>query len=161
MRGRRAPVERERRFGNCRGTLDAKKSSMAQRIAAAIDLVHALLMIAQIALLPLLFVHRWPRATRAYAIYAIVFVGLSQVSQWTLGSCFLTVLAQRLWRAGVSSSAPSEWLTVRLSQAVFHLTPSHADVILLSEIILVVTAVGVLYTAHRGHLRGSRTPSVI
>lgn len=125
---------------------------MWMRLAATLDLVHALLMAAQVVGIPLLFVHRWPRLTRAYAVYAVTFVTLSQGSQWLTGECFVTTWARWLWRRGAPDAMPpAEWLTVRMAQAVFHLSPSHRSVVLASEVVLVVTALGVLFTARRGH----------
>ena len=114
--------------------------------AAALDVLHALFMVLQVAGLPLLFWHRWPRLTRAYAIYAITFIVLNQLSKYTLGECFLTTLARLLWAHAViaPTDVPSEWFTVRLAQWVFHLTPSHRAVAIAGELLMFVTAIGVL-----------------
>ena len=105
--------------------------------------------------LPLLFWHRWPRLTQAYAWYAIAFVVLSQASQWLLGDCFLTTWTDRLWDAAspTQTSRASEWLTVRLANAVFHLSPSHRAIVIASETLAVVSAGGMLVS-----LRQLRSP---
>jgi len=129
---------------------------MAQVLAVGTDFVHALLMAAWIAGLPLLFWHRWPRLTRLYAVYAIAFVALSQLSQSLLGECFLTDIALRFWDQ-VPSSAPvsHEWFTVRIAQAIFHLAPSHRSIVLVSEGLIVATAAGALWSLHRLRVRGA------
>jgi hypothetical protein len=131
-------------------------------LGAAIDLVHALLMAAWVIGLPLLFWHRWPRLTRAYGIYAIAFIVVSQVSQAILDECFLTTLARTAWLHDPVSGAPApvsdEWFTVRLARAIFDLTPSHRSIKLLSEALILVTAVGVLFVVHRRARAASPAP---
>ncbi len=112
-------------------------------LAVSVDLVHAALMVGWVATLPLLFIHRWPWATRAAAVYCTVFIVLSQASQLWLGECFFTTLARWCWeRAAVPAS--SEWFTVRLAQAVFRLSPSHHAVSRGFELLALVAAFGVL-----------------
>ena len=132
---------------------------MGQALGAFIDLVHALLMLAWVIGLPLLFWHRFPRATRAYAFYAIGFVVLNQGSHALLGECFLTTLALRAKHApGSGGAAPvaDEWFTVRFAEAIFHLTPSHRGIKLVSEALIFLTAIGVAFRAlveHRARRR--------
>jgi hypothetical protein len=101
--------------------------------------------------LPLLVWHRWPRLSRAYAVYAIAFVVLSQASRLAIGECFLTTFARALWEhPGAPPFEPShEWLTVRLARAVFRMAPSHRSIVVVSEALAVVTAAGVLYSMRR------------
>jgi hypothetical protein len=115
-------------------------------LGSLVDLLHALLMVVWIAGLPLLFWHRYPRATRAYALYAVVFVTINLGSRWILGECVLTTIARWLWEHGGAPprTAPNEWFTVRLSMMVFHLTPSHVIIKRLSEALILVTALGML-----------------
>jgi hypothetical protein len=115
-------------------------------IASFVDLLHALLMVAWVADLPLLFWRRRPRWTRWYAIYAIVFIILNQASRALLGECFLTTFSRFLWEQGGAppGSAPGEWLTVRIAMAVFHMAPSHRAITILGEILIFVSAVGML-----------------
>jgi hypothetical protein len=125
-----------------------------QVLAIATDVLHALLMATWFAGLPLLVWHRWPRAARLYAIYAIVFVIVSRVSQWILGECFLTAAAIYFWDH-VPASAPvsKDWFTVRLAQAVFHLSPSHRTIALVSEGMIIVAAAVALSWLHRLDIR--------
>jgi hypothetical protein len=118
---------------------------------SVVDALHALLMVAWVAGLPLLFWHRFPRASRTYALYAVVFVAINQVSRLFLGECVLTTLARKLWSYGLPAGAtPDEWFTVRLARAVFHASPSHGAITVLSEILVLITAIGVLLSLHRG-----------
>ena len=119
---------------------------MGALLGSSIDLVHALLMAAWILGLPLLFWRSWPRLTRAYAIYAIVFIVANRVSFALLGECFLTTLARACWRSasGIARSGESnEWFTVRIAETIFHLTPSRRSIKLVSEMLILVTAVGI------------------
>jgi hypothetical protein len=123
---------------------------MFPAIGSAIDLLHALLMVAWIGGLPLLFWHRFPRATRVYALYAVVFIAINQVSRLFLGECVLTTIARWFWEhGGAPRSSPNEWFTVRIAMAVFHLTPSHRAITVLSELLVLVTAVGMLLSMRR------------
>jgi hypothetical protein len=123
---------------------------MWQTLAVGTDFVHAMLMVAWVTGLPLLVWHRWPRLAQGYALYAIVFVVVSQLSQWFLGECFITTIALFLWEH-VPSSAPvsKEWFTVRIARAVFHMAPSHRSIVMASEVMVVVTAVAALWSLHR------------
>jgi hypothetical protein len=135
-------------------------------LAAYVDVAHAALMAAWVLGLPMLFVRRWPAWTRAYCVYAIAFVAINLASRAFLGECFLTTLARACWQAaaargGSHAPVPQEWFTVRMAEAVFRLTPSHQGVKLVSEVLIFVTAIGVLVswrrTAH-GDSRGA-TPA--
>jgi hypothetical protein len=134
-----------------------REPPMWQAAAIGVDLVHAVLMVAWFAGLPLLFCRRWPRAARAYAIYAIAFVGSSWLSQRLWGECFVTAIALYCWEH-VPSSAPvsNEWFTVRIARTVFHLAPSHRSIVLVSEAMIVATAVGVLLRVRQPRARGAR-----
>ena len=124
---------------------------MGETIGAFIDLMHALFMVAWVLGLPLLFWHRFPWATRGYALYAIGFVVVNQLSHALLGECFLTALARYAWEhaPGSGGSAPvsDEWFTVRFAEAIFHLTPSHRGIKLVSEALIFLTAIGVAFRA--------------
>ena len=124
-------------------------------LGSLVDLLHALFMAAWVLGLPLLFVHRYPRATRWYAIYAVVFIVLNQVSRIVLGECFLTTFSRWLWDHGGAppGAAPGEWFTVRVAMAIFHMAPSHRAITVVSEILILVSAVGMLL-AMRRHPRG-------
>jgi hypothetical protein len=121
-------------------------------LGSLVDFVHALLMVAWVAGLPLLFWRRFAHLSRAYAVYAVVFIVLNQGSRLFLGECFLTTLSRYLWEHSSAPlrSAPGEWFTVRVALAVFHLTPSHRSIKLVSEALIFVTAVGMLVSMRRG-----------
>jgi hypothetical protein len=111
---------------------------MGALLGASIDFIHALLMAAWVLGLPLLFWHRFPRATTTFAI---------QASHALLGECFLTTLARESWQRSPGWSGPhptsDAWFTVRLAEAIFHLTPSHRSIKLISEALILSTALGV------------------
>lgn len=119
-------------------------------LGTTVDLIHALSMVAWALGLPLLFWHRWPRLTRAYAMYAIAFVIVSQGSRLWLGECFLTTIARAFWEhPGTPSSVGHDWFTVRVAQAVFGASPSHRWIAIASELLAVLTAAGVLLAMRR------------
>lgn len=126
-------------------------------LAASIDLVHALSMAAWVLGLPLLFWHRWPTLTRAYAVFAVVFVVLNQLSLLILGECFISDVARACWRAA-GKTVSDEWLTVRLSEAIFRLSPTHGLVKTVTKVLVLITAAGVLVSLWRrsGGRRGRR-----
>jgi uncharacterized protein (DUF2267 family) len=119
---------------------------MGPVLGATTDVLHAALMAAWVLGLPLLYWHRWPHLSRAFAIYAIAFVVVNQVSQLVLGECFLTTLARMGWQHEPGWQgrvhASGEWFTVRLAYAVFRLTPSHRSIKVATEALILVTAVG-------------------
>jgi hypothetical protein len=122
--------------------------SVGQVLGSTVDVVHALLMAAWVVGLPLLFLRRWPRTTRIYGVYAISFIVMSQVSQITLGECFLTTISRGLWESSPGAARGSdEWFTVRLAKWVFDKTPSHRAIVLLSEFLILLTATGALMAA--------------
>ncbi|HVY44630.1 MAG TPA: hypothetical protein VHB21_02075 [Minicystis sp.] len=126
---------------------------MWSTLGAATDVIHALAMAAWVVGLPLLFVHRWPRASRGYAAYTVAFVVLSQGSQMLLGECFLTTIARAFWERaalrGPAAAALDEWFTVRFAKAVFQMTPSHRAVKVAFEALALVAAAGLLSSAAR------------
>jgi hypothetical protein len=125
---------------------------MWSAVAVVIDVLHALLMAAWVVGLPLLFWHRWPRVTRAYCVYAIAFIVVSQTSYALLGECFFTTLARACaLRAPDATAVSEEWFTVRLAQAIFRMTPSHRGIKLVSEALVLLSALGMLRSL--GHLR--------
>jgi hypothetical protein len=136
---------------------------MGVSMAVIVDVLHALAMVLWLIGLPLLVWHRWPRLTRAYAIYAVSFVVIYQVSRLALGECFLTTIARSLWNSQAPGTAPpnvDEWFTVRLARAVFSATPSHRGIIWLSQVLSVATAIGALFVVHRTHrVHRARSPA--
>jgi asparagine N-glycosylation enzyme membrane subunit Stt3 len=126
---------------------------MWQVLASGVDFLHALFMATWILGLPLLFWRRWPRLTKAYAVYAVGFVTANVVSHLILGECFMTTIARYFWQHPSSGSPVDqpvdEWFTVRLAEAVFHMAPSHRAISLAGQALILVTAVGVLLSMRR------------
>ena len=129
---------------------------MAALLGATIDFLHASLMAAWVLGLPLLFSSRWPRLSRAYALYAIVFVTINELSLVLLRECFLTTLARMAWQRSDGLTVSHEWFTVRLAKAVFHLTPTHRSIKIMSEAFIFVTACGVAFRGFHGSKGDSR-----
>jgi hypothetical protein len=122
---------------------------MWQVLGALVDVVHALAMAAWVVGMPLLFWRRWPALSRVYGVFALTFITLYQLSRWLLGECFLTTLARLCWQRGTApeGAPPSdEWFTVRLAQAIFHMTPSHRSIVVAAQVLVFVTAIGALLT---------------
>jgi hypothetical protein len=131
-------------------------------LGASVDFMHATLMVAWVVGLPLLFWHRWPRATRAYAAFAIAFVLVNVVSRAILGECVLTTIARACWERAPRPTdvrpISREWFTVRIAEAIFRLTPTHRSITIVSEALITVTAVGMLVSLHHG-ARATHTAS--
>lgn len=121
---------------------------MLPELASLVDAFHALLMLAWVLGLPLLFWHRWPTFTRWYSRFAIAFIVLNQLSHFLIGECFLTTLSRAIWRLDAPDphQVPSEWFTVRFAKAVFNLTPSHALIKRLTQVMIAITAAGMLWS---------------
>jgi len=126
---------------------------MWQILGSMVDVVHAFFMAAWLLGLPLLYWRRWPRLTRAYGFYAVVFILVSQGSHLFLGECFLTTIAGRLWEHSfVPAALPinsREWFTVRLATWVFDMAPSHRAIVVSSELLILLTALGELLSLRR------------
>ncbi len=99
-------------------------------------------MVAYFVGIPLLFLHRWPRVSRIYAVYAVSFVIFSQGSKLLWGHCFLTPLAGELWHRSGTAVIATEWFTVRLSNLVFHAAPSHRIISWIGDAFVLLTAIG-------------------
>ena len=122
-------------------------------LAASVDFVHAIVMAAWACGLPLLFWHRWPRLTRSYSVFAVAFIMVSQLSHFWLGECVFTTIARWCLRES-TGPVSDEWFTVRLSQAIFHMAPSHRAVVWVSEALILVTATGMLASYRLWHPAG-------
>jgi len=119
-------------------------------LATLVEFLHALLIVAWVVGMPLLFWHRWPRLSRAYAAYAIVFVVANLASAWLIGECFITTLTRYLWVHAASHPAnTNEWFTVRFADLVFGLSPSHRSIRLVTKMLIFASALGVLHTGLR------------
>ena len=132
------PLERWSRLGRC------MSGAMWMDLGAAVDTLHAVSMAIWALGLPLLFWHRWPKLSIAYGVYAIVFVVLTRLSHYALGECFLTTLSRRLSTAGAARDEAGEWFSIRFARWIFGLTPSHRAIALASEVLVLLTAIGVL-----------------
>jgi len=130
-------------------------------LAAGVDVVHAATMIVYFVGIPLLFVHRWARLTRAYAVYAVAFVVLSQGSQLLLGHCFFTSLSGSLWARSGWPVDVDEWFTVRLASWVFHRAPSERIVSRIGDAAVLATAIGAVWRlrSRRGHFSAPPPPN--
>lgn len=119
-------------------------------LASAVDVLHAAAMILWVLGFPLLVWHGWPRWSRAYAWYSMVFVVLSQGSHWLLGECFLTTISRWLWQ-GVAASGkePDVLFTVRFVNFVAGIRPSERAAVLVWEFAVVVCSLGMLWYWHR------------
>jgi hypothetical protein len=130
---------------------------MWRAFGSAVDVVHALLMVAWVIGLPLLFVRRWQRLTHAYSVYAIAFILTSQLSHVALGECFLTTISRALWEHsaayGAALTDSSEWFTVRLAKWVFDMSPTHRAVVISTELLILLTVLGELFVLHRKSAR--------
>jgi hypothetical protein len=125
---------------------------MFELLSAAVDLAHALAMLVWGAGLPLLFWHRWPQLSRAYMLYSLSFVGISVLSQLTLGECFLTTLARELATQGTSATLRNHTsFTVQLVEAVAGIRPSERTAVRLWELAIFVTSVSMLLYVTRRH----------
>lgn len=125
-------------------------------LGSLVDFVHALLMVAWVAGLPLLFWRKYPRLTAGYAVYSIGFIVAYQVSRLVFhGECFMTALSRWFWEKGGAPSAPEEWFTVRVATAIFRMTPSHKAVNMTAQALILITAMGMLVTLYRR--RGARS----
>ena len=128
-----------------------------QALGALVDVFHALTILLWVGGMPLLFSRRTPRLRHAYATYAVVFIALYQLSRWLLDECFLTTLARHFWRRAprdLAGGGSDEWFTVRVANAIFHLAPSHRLITVIAQILILVTAAGVLAPRIRRRLLG-------
>lgn len=116
-------------------------------LAVATDLLHAMLMVAWVVGIPLLFWHRFPKLSMAYCSFSLAFIIINQASQYFLGECIFTTIAGWLY-AHAGARVNQEWFTVRLAQAIFGLIPTHRSIKLLTEILIGVSAVGGIFIVY-------------
>ena len=113
-----------------------------QWLAMGVDLVHAASMLVWGLGLPLLFWHRYPRLSRLYVGYALVFLAVSVGSHALLGECVLTTLSRALWQAGGGHRDEVPFV-VTLVNAVARVRPSTRAAVLVWELAIAVSALGV------------------
>lgn len=118
-------------------------------LAIATNVFHALLMVAWIVGIPLLFWRGLPRLSVAYCIFSILFIIVNQVSHYTLGVCIFTTIATWFYnQAGMTVSG--EWFAIRISQMVFGATPSHRGITIITQVLIAIGAVGGIHYFYRG-----------
>jgi hypothetical protein len=125
------------------------EANMLAALAVSADLIHVLAMLVWALGFPLLLWHRWPRLSEAYTVYALAFVLISQVSHFFLGECFLTTLSRLLWAEAGEHVIGT--FTVRLVNAVAGVRPNERSAVLLWELLIASTALGVFFSLHRLH----------
>ena len=113
-------------------------------LAVMTDAFHALIMALWVVGMPLLFWHRYRKASLVYCIFCVAFIIVNQISHYTLGECIFTTIADWFYRKA-GQGAPQEWFTVRASRLVFGLTPSHRGIKTLTEILIGISAVGGIF----------------
>lgn len=114
-------------------------------LSSSVDVIHAVAMVAWVVGLPLLFWHRWPRASRVYIIYALVFVVITRASHAFLGECFLTTLSRDLWNASGAAVREHASFTVRLVNAVAGIRFTEHSAVLLWEAAVFICSAGMLW----------------
>lgn len=117
-------------------------------LSGGVDLIHAAAMIVWVLGLPLLFWHRWPRLSRTYIIYALVFVVITRVSHEILGECFLTTVSRELWNASGLATRGHSSFTVRFVNAVAGIRFTEHTAVLLWEASVFVCSAGMLWYLH-------------
>lgn len=118
-------------------------------IAVSIDVFHALAMIAWVLGLPLLFWHRYSKLSTLYASYSIIFIIVNLTSQYFLNRCVLTEVSAYFWKNTAAGIDTSEWFTVRFSKLIFNLTPNHNLIKRLTEILILISSIGGIYSLTR------------
>ena len=114
-------------------------------LAVATDIFHALLMVLWIGCLPLLFWRKYPTLSLVYSVFSIAFIIVNVISFRILGECIFTTIANRFYSAA-NSNAPNEWFSVRLTKLIFNFVPSHKLINVITEGLIFVSSVGVLYS---------------
>ena len=134
---------------------------MFAALSALVDLIHAASMVIWIGGLPLLFVRRWPRLSRAFALYAVLFVVVSQATQMMLGECFLTTIARALEKMGEAKGTYVDdgWFTQRVARSIFGLAPSRRAISITFDALVGVTALGAYLHWVHPRIRPPAAPS--
>jgi hypothetical protein len=128
-------------------------------LAAGVELLHGVLMLAWGLGLPLLVWQRFPRLRRAYIWFSLTFVGVSVVSHALLGECVLTTWARALWEAG-GGYAERVPFVVTFTNRVAHIRPSTDAAVLVWEVaILAYCVLGLWGWRWMPRLAAARLPS--
>jgi len=118
--------------------------SVYSALAQTVDLAHALSMLVWGLGLPLLVWHRFPRLSRAYMWFAVVFVLISVGSHVLLGECVLTTAARYLWHASGRTRDGAPFMTLLVNQLA-GFRPSNRIIVLVWELAVFATSVGSLW----------------
>jgi hypothetical protein len=118
-------------------------------LAVLTDLFHAIVMLAWVLGLPLLFWYRYPKLSSNYAIYSIFFIIVNLSSQYFLGRCILTEISDYFWKHSSAHVDTSEWFTVKFSKLIFGLTPSHFLIKRITEFLILISSIGGLFLRHK------------
>lgn len=113
-------------------------------LGIATDVLHALLMLSWIVGLPLLFWHRFPRLSVAYAAYSLLFIIVNQASRYIWGCCVFTVIAAWFYHQA-GSPVTNEWFIVRAANVVLGLTIPHKGIKIATEVLVAISAIGTFF----------------
>jgi hypothetical protein len=115
-------------------------SDVFRFLAAGVELIHGLLMVAWGLGLPLLVARRLPRLRRIYSFFSLAFVGVSLLSHALLGECVLTTCARALWAAsgGFAEQVP---FIVSFTNRVAGIRPSADAAVLIWELAILLYCV--------------------
>jgi len=115
-------------------------------LAVSIDVFHALVMLLWILGLPLLFWHKFPKLTIIYAVFAILFIIVNQISHYTLDECIFTTLSRKCFElADPNHPSTKEWFTVKFANFIFGCAPKHKSIKIISEILIAISAIGMFF----------------
>lgn len=118
-------------------------------LAVMTDVLHALLMLSWIVGLPLLFWHHFPRLSVAYAIYSLLFIVVNLTSQHVFGCCVFTVIAGWFYQQA-GWPVTNEWFIVRAANLILGLTIPHKGIKVATELMVAISAIGVLFLYVKG-----------
>ena len=113
-------------------------------LAETVDLAHALSMLVWGLGLPLLAWHHFPRLSRAYMWFSIIFVLISVTSHYVLGECVLTTMARWLWHASGKARDGAPFMTLLVND-IAGIRPSNRNVVHAWELAVLATSVGSLW----------------
>lgn len=115
-----------------------------QYLGAGVDVFHALTMLLWVAGFPFLFLKGYPKISKLYFIYTLLFILINQISKYFLGECVLTTIAGYFYSKS-DDSYHNEWFIVRVAYSIFGLVPSHEMIRFCTKVIVVITIIGVIY----------------
>lgn len=124
------------------------KTELFRALAAFTDLLHIGFMLVWGLGLPLLFWRRFPRLSRAYMWFTLLFVSVTVTSHALLGECFLTTIARDFWTrgAGFRDRVP---FTVLVTDWVAGFRPDSREAVLIWELAVFASSAGCLWYWHK------------